>query len=268
MLENLFTSLFFIAIYLYFARSFNIYKFTIYDSSDDEKEKEAKEEEKEEEKETEKKEIVRFENKYETEFANMTSGPTLDKDQLEQLKNSIIMENTPLGNVVMFYDSKRETFAYYSDSVIPYRYLETIGRKYVITYHCKSLFINMNEELKTAQEKKEEKEKEEKEKEEREKEEKEREKVTGLPEQKKNVFAKFKNYNKDSGKSSATKPATNSNTMANALLKENANRYTCDGRFSNFIILKKVDKKLIDKRLTMTFADFKKMNQKNSPSLM
>ena len=209
-----------------------------------------------------KKEIVRFENKYETEFANMTIESALDKDQLEQLKNSIIMEYTPLGNVVMFYDSKRETFAYYSDSVIPYRYLETIGRKYVITYHCKSLFVNMNEELKTAQEKKEEKEKEEKEKEEREKEEKEREKGTGQTEQKKNVFAKFKNYNKDSGKSSVTKPATNNNTMANALLKENANRYTCDGRFSNFIILKKVDKKLIDKRLTMTFADFKKMQQK------
>ena len=45
----------------------------------------------------------------------------------------------------------------------------------------------------------------------------------------------------------------------NDVLKDNANRYTCEGRFSNFQILKKVDKKIVDKRLAMTFADFKKM---------
>lgn len=45
------------------------------------------------------------------------------------------------------------------------------------------------------------------------------------------------------------------------ILKDKSNRYTCEGRFSNFAVLKKVDKKTLDKRLTMTFAEFKKMQQ-------
>ena len=58
---------------------------------------------------------------------------TLNK-RLSMLKNNIIMEKTPLGNVVMFYNHTRTSFEYYSDSTIPYRYLETVARKYVVTY--------------------------------------------------------------------------------------------------------------------------------------
>jgi hypothetical protein len=46
------------------------------------------------------------------------------------------------------------------------------------------------------------------------------------------------------------------------LLKEKANRYTWEGRLSNFCPLKSIDKKQLDKKLTMTYADFKKMQQK------
>jgi hypothetical protein len=46
-----------------------------------------------------------------------------------------------------------------------------------------------------------------------------------------------------------------------AILKEKANRYTWEGRLTNFCPLKKIDRKKTDKNLTMTYADFKKIQQ-------
>ena len=43
------------------------------------------------------------------------------------------------------------------------------------------------------------------------------------------------------------------------LLKENANRYTWEGRLSNMSLLKKVDRKIVDKKYAMSFADFKRL---------
>jgi len=43
------------------------------------------------------------------------------------------------------------------------------------------------------------------------------------------------------------------------LLKEKSNRYSYQGKFLNFNILQKVDKKVVDKKYALTFADFKKM---------
>ena len=88
------------------------------------------------------------------------------------------------------------------------------------------------------------------------------------------MFASFKNYNKNTTKDSSNKPTTGNSTATNSdnkktediILKENANHYTCDGRYSNFIVLKKVDKTLVDKRLKMSFADFKKMQAKKTSS--
>ena len=48
----------------------------------------------------------------------------------------------------------------------------------------------------------------------------------------------------------------------NVVLKENANRYTCEGKLSNFNFLKKPDRKVIDKKYAMSFAEFKKLNLK------
>ena len=51
------------------------------------------------------------------------------------------------------------------------------------------------------------------------------------------------------------------------ILKENANRYTCEGRFSNFNILQKVDRKKVDKKYSTTFADFKKMQMEKKNNM-
>lgn len=202
----------------------------------------------------------------------------LDK-KLEGYINNYVLEMTPLGNVYMRYNHSKKSFEYFSNNTIPYRYLEAIGRKYVLTFQCKLLFVDLEEELNKAHEKEKEKEREK---------EKEKEKQAlemGDKTASKTITAKFKNYNKDKKvemshpsknrqpsamvlppQIKANLPAVNS-TNEKQLLKENANRYTWEGRVANLPILKKVDRKTVDKKYAMSFADFKQMQQKNKPNI-
>ena len=189
--------------------------------------------------------------------------------RLDKLNNCYIIENTPLGNVLMIYDTKKISFRYYSDNTIPYRYLETVARKYVKQYNCRPIFIDMEEELKLSEERFE---TEKKEKEETEKKREESVKNNQPIEEKKNVFTKFKSYNKDtgSGKTSYAAPPKNSISTNKKIisdpekekekqfLKDKANRYTYEGKFANFSFIKKIDRKVVDKKFNMSFADFKK----------
>ena len=85
------------------------------------------------------------------------------------------------------------------------------------------------------------------------------------------IFAKFKSYNKDAGGTiSMAAPPKNSipNTSVNEnkenakiLLKERANRYTYEGKFANFNFLQKIERKVFNKKLGLSFADFKKMKK-------
>ena len=192
------------------------------------------------------------------------------QQRLDKLKNCFIMEYTPLGNVLMIYDIERESFKFYSDSTIPYRYLEVVARKYVKQFGCRPIFVDMEEELKLAEDKwdKERKEKDEKEEEERRKKE-ESIKIPKPIEERKNVFAKFKSYNKESGTGHVNTGAPPKNSIPNkkltsqqenekTLLKDKANRYTYEGKIANFSFIKKIDRKVVDKKFNMSFADFKK----------
>ena len=199
----------------------------------------------------------------------------IDK-RLDKLENCYVMEFTPLGNVLMKYDKNKESFRFYSDSTIPYRYLEVVGRKFVKQFNCRPIFVDMEEELKLAEEKweKERKEKEEKDEEEKRKKEESIKNQTPVVENKKNVFAKFKSYNKESGTGHVTTAAPPKNSIPNKkltqaqenekiLLKQKANRYTYEGKLANFSFIKKVDRKVVDKKFAMSFADFKKGGFKN-----
>lgn len=194
-------------------------------------------------------------------------------ERLDKLKNNFVMEKTPLGNVLMLYNNKRGSFEFYSDNTIPYRYLEPVSRKYVKMFDCRPIYYDMEEELKISEKKLEEKEKEEKEKEEKRKqEEQENKKNNVVIESKKNVFAKFKSYNKESGTGHVNVAAPPKNSIPNnkvtetnnnekVLLKENANRYSYEGKLSNFNFLKKIDRKVVDKKYGLTFADFKRLQE-------
>ena len=185
-------------------------------------------------------------------------------NKLDSYIDNYVLEYTPLGNIYMRFNNNKKSFEYFSNNTIPYRYLEPVGRKYVMTYWCKPIFVDIEEELKKSEERQK------------------------LEEGKKNVIesqnkskqiSKFQNYNKEINNSSTmrqiqkNRPQTNmvlpphimSNVKSsneNKLLKEKANRYTWEGRLSNFSPLKMINKKIVNKNLSLSFADFKKMSKK------
>ena len=133
--------------------------------------------------------------------------------------NSFVIEMTPVGNVIMQYNKEKESFVYYSDHIIPYRYLETVSRKYVCIFNCKQLFIERHEEVVVKEEK-------EKEKEPR----------------------RFNVLNQTAQKHVPVKKEEKEVKM---------NRYSNSGRFSNFATLQPVAKHITDKKRLMTFSEFK-----------
>jgi len=188
------------------------------------------------------------------------------EQKLKGLCNCSVIENTPHGNVLMIYDNERETFKYYSDNSIPYRYLEVVARKYVKQFNCRGIFVDMEEELQLAEKKKEQ---DNKKRDDSERKKKENMSTPAPVQEKKAVFAKFKSYNKDAASGHVNTGAPPKNSLPNKqktdkpeaeyVLKQNANRYTYEGKMVNYSFLKKVDKKIVDKKSAMTFADFKKM---------
>jgi len=231
--------------------------------------------------------LVPYENKYLERYRNL-EDTELSAEKLDSLKTSILMETTPLGNVVMFYDTSRSSFVFYSDSTIPYRYLETVGRKYVIYNNCKKIFVDMEVEISEAERLT--------------KESSDsssssssgggssstvdvidgtRENVDATESSdksvgvgaKKNVFAKLKKYNNDTMKSvvasgsAKSGPLTRSaakntaQSTSSSIIKEHANRYSYEGKLVNFSFLKKVDRKVVDKNYALSFADFKKLGK-------
>jgi hypothetical protein len=191
------------------------------------------------------------------------------KDRIEKLKNTFVIEKTPLGNVMMSYNNIKNSFEYYSDNTIPYRYLETVARKYVIYFDCKMLYVDMNVELKNAMNNI------------------EKRKDNDIKEEKstktKDLFKEYSNQNRTINNSNSNSnsnsnnnpirnckpnPFMNKNTNTNVknnrstekcILKENANRYTHNGKYSNINLLKKVDRKIVDKNYALSYKDFKKI---------
>jgi hypothetical protein len=66
-----------------------------------------------------------------------------NNDIEERWKTRILFENTPRGNIVMFYDAYKQGFAYYSDTNgLPYLVLNSVAMKYVNTFLCRDFFID------------------------------------------------------------------------------------------------------------------------------
>jgi len=57
-------------------------------------------------------------------------------------KRRILIEHTPLGNIIMFYNAYKQGFAYYCDVNIPYNILNSVAMKYVLKYFCRDFFID------------------------------------------------------------------------------------------------------------------------------
>lgn len=58
-------------------------------------------------------------------------------------KNIITLDIPFLNNtIIMFYDSDKEVFCYYTKGDVIYKYLNVACRKYVIEYKCKHLYLS------------------------------------------------------------------------------------------------------------------------------
>jgi hypothetical protein len=125
--------------------------------------------------------------------------------RLNRYKNTYVMETTPLGNVLMCYDVKKNLFVYYSDKTIPYRYLEVVCRKYVKTFNCRPIYVDMEEDFETIKKTHEQNTNETKE-------------TTTDTTQKQKVFATFKNYSLE------TKPKNRSANTANNIPNKHQER--------------------------------------------
>lgn len=161
------------------------------------------------------------------EMLNDTNNP-LEKEW----KTRILLETTPRGNIIMYYDPYKLGFTYYCDQFLPYDILNTVAMKYVVTFQCHDFFMDEHiiPENKTTpilklieEDKKEEEVKAKKE---------EKDKLLKGP------FAKFKNYNTASSKVSESK----SEKTLEKKQKER-NRFINVGKIRNFNFLQLPEKK-------------------------
>ena len=69
----------------------------------------------------------------------------LNEEELKGLRDKVLHYEIPYlqHQVVMFYDSEKEAFCYYSNSTIIYKYLNVVARKYVLTHECKQIYKEM-----------------------------------------------------------------------------------------------------------------------------
>ena len=227
---------------------------------------ESEDEHSEEDRENNSKKDIPYEMKWFDAFDDTSENGDEEQEMTEEFVNGLslntITETTPRGDVLMYYSSMSGSFVYHSNTKeIPYKYLETVARKYAIEYNCKKLYIDIRKEYEKGVNKyKEIKEKEEKAlKDETIDETKEN--------KKKQIFANLKTYNRKAEVNNKQKDKI-------YILKEQANRYSYRGKieeYSEANVESCLDKKMLealgDKRSeeeknanNIDFATFKKMN--------
>ena len=206
---------------------------------------------------------VAFENRYFTEYDDLEEKDLTDQF-VKDLTLNVIREETPKGEVLMYYSHEMESFIYYAKTKeIPYKYLETLARKYVIMYDCKRIYVDIRKEYEKGLNKYKEL-----------KESKTTEGVTGgtagtggegggggsEKKKKKQLFASFKTYNRKGEVNAKQKDKI-------YILREKANRYSYRGKIEEYKedticdeeTSKQHDECGMEKKID--FSSFKKMNK-------
>ena len=206
----------------------------------------------------------------------------------KEWKTRILFENTPRGNIIMYYNPYKLGFTYHCDQNVPYNILNAVAMKYVLKFSCRDFFVDEkivpesspSPILKLIEE--EPKKKTDKQRDEN------NDSIDNKDKLKKSPFAKFKSYNKNNGidvtsKDVSTKNIINNNNDKNKNEKQKeSNRFINLGKISNFQLLQptKIKKTCIlfksnlmnslfenasTQKEVMNYRDFKKL-QKNSTS--
>jgi len=155
-----------------------------------------------------------------------------------------LYEMTPKGRIIMYYDFEKESFIYHCDTKdVPYLYLETVARKYAITYHCKKIVVDIKKELEVAKE------------------------ASVANNTKSNLlvgvkasdslFASFKSYNRKGTGGSKT-------INKKFILRQNANRYSYGGKVNEFPFIKTNEYSVEKPMEKMDYETFKKLMAKKN----
>jgi len=207
-----------------------------------------------------------YENKYYDRFEQLECED-LEEDTVKGMKNNALYETTPKGKVIMYYDFEKESFVYYCDTKdIPYLYLETVARKYALTYNCKKIVVDIKKEMENA--------KQSNVKQTNVKQSNVKQtnvnqtnttksnlstiyENTSSTKKANDMFASFKSYNR--------KGTGGSKSMnKNFVLRQNANRYSYNGKVSQYPILKTYDYKIEKPMEKMDYETFKKLMAKKN----
>jgi hypothetical protein len=188
-------------------------------------------------------------------------NPTLTQEEKISLSDKVLMESTPKGNVIMYYnydkeDEERSCFNYYCDNKsIPFNYLDTVSRKYVCSYNCPQIYRYLEKEIQEGIQKI--KEMEELEKERLSKLESQNEGETTSRKRADSVFATLKNYKK----TPSVTPGSNVKVLKSHLLVCK-NRYKHLGTIEDYneSVRNKENQERVKEVKPISFSEFKQMN--------
>ena len=211
-----------------------------------------------------------YEKKYYEDFKKLENKELTDEDK-ELLKKRILYEDTPDGEVIIYYNNDTESFYYWCDNKnIKYMFLNSVVYKYAVEYNCKSVCVDYTSELKCIEkeyEKLQKSKSEEKNKETNEdvnenndvnENDNQNEDVNenvneDLNNKEKNVFVKFKNYSNQQN--------TNNNTSnSKYLVTKSSNRFSYRGNIKEYYKSKNKSINLKEEKKNISYSDFKKSN--------
>lgn len=188
-------------------------------------------------------EFYNYEKKYYDDFKILNDNK-LTNEELDLLKKCILYENTPNGEVIMYYNNDTESFYYWCDNKnIKYMVLDSVVHKYAIEYNCKSICIDYKNEYDDGLNEL-------------------RNIEKNLDDEKKyndndkcdnndnSVFVKFKNYKTNQNIDKSNKKF---------LITKNSNRFTYKGTIEEYYKFKNNTLKNIKLKKNICYSDFKKI---------
>ncbi len=202
-----------------------------------------------------------YEIKYLKEFRELEEHE-LTKDDIKTLCTKKVEDETPMGKIILTYNSETESFWYYCDTkTLTYKTLDAVARLFSIKHNCKQICVDYQKEWEESRQallklKEEEAEREDEEDEEEDEDEEEENKYS--------VFAKFKSYN-ITGNRAKTENTSESNKMY--IHTHKSNRFSYKGKCSDYIDTT-IIKKSSDSNSNLSFADFKKLKVLTDSSKM
>ena len=90
---------------------------------------------------------ILYEDKYNDTFDKFMEVYSQSETKYNNMpNNSILLEHTPIGNIVMYYDTNDKCLAYYSNRSLTTRQLQSVGRKFIIQFCCPQIIDFMKDE--------------------------------------------------------------------------------------------------------------------------